>query len=105
MVGWTTTRSEDEAERIARTLIERQMAASVQIDGPIISHYRWEGKIQRNSEYRLTIKFPAPKENVIKSWLEANHSYEVPQWIAMEASALPDYLSWAIKTTATESEK
>ena len=104
MVGWTTTPTEDEAERIARTLIEQRMAASVQVDGPIISHYRWEDKIQRNSEYRLKIKFPAIKENEIKKWLKANHSYKVSQWIAMEASSLPDYLNWAVQTTTTEIE-
>lgn len=99
MVGWTTVENAEDAERIARALIEQKLVACVQVDSPIQSYYRWKGETHQTTEFRLKIKFPADKEARLIDWLKANHPYEVPQWFAMEANALPAYLNWAIEST------
>ena len=55
----TTVESIDDANRLAADLLEQRLAACIQIDGPIVSHYRWEGKLQQANEYRLVIKVAA----------------------------------------------
>ena len=55
-VAWTTVADRADADRLAAGAVERGLAACVQIDGPVTSHYRWEGKLERSEEFRLTFK-------------------------------------------------
>src|SRR6476620_9152292 len=81
LIGWTTLPSRDAAERVARFLVSENLAACAQIDGPIRSFYQWEGKLNEDEEFRLTLKFSAAKTEALEKRLRALHPYSVPQWI------------------------
>lgn len=97
-----TTASAAEAERIAAILLEKKLIACAnQIPG-IQSLFRWEGKICRENEILLLLKSVAGKFDEIVQTVKANHSYQIPEIIALPIIAgSSDYLNW-IKT---ETEK
>ncbi len=93
---WTTVGTRADADRIAADLIERKLAACVQIDGPICSHYRWEGQAERSEEYRLWIKCLRGSLPAIERHMFSIHPYATPQWIVVAAEQVGEkYLSWA----------
>lgn len=91
----TTTATAEEAGAIAGMLVEKRLAACVQVVGPIISHYRWLGKIENSREYiclakTMTILYPAIEEAI-----KEVHSYELPEIVAMPLIAgSREYLAW-----------
>ena len=96
-VGWTTVPTRDEADRLARDLVDSRLAACVQISGPVTSWYRWEGRVESAQEFRLTVKLATSKASAIGAWLEANHPYDTPQWVACRAAEVTEkYLKWAL---------
>lgn len=96
LIGWTTTETEAQARELADGLIAAQLAACVQIEGPITSVYRWEGKVEHGTEYRLMIKFLATRHLDLETWLINHHPYETPEWIVARAEHVAEkYLSWA----------
>ena len=91
----TTTDSEALAERIARELLERRLAACVNVVGPVQSVYRWEGKIVRSEERLLIIKTRADRFQQVASAIRELHTYDVPEVLALPLSAGDErYLSW-----------
>jgi periplasmic divalent cation tolerance protein len=95
-VAWTTVAEKADADRIAREAIALSLAACVQVEGPVSSHYRWQGKTECSAEYRLTFKFLPDKEQALSDWLHRTHPYDTPEWIVIEASKVGEkYLSWA----------
>jgi len=78
LVVLTTTPNPDEAERLARTIVEDKLAACVQILPTMTSVYFWEGKIQTESEHLLVIKTLEKKFDALSKFLQENHSYDVP---------------------------
>ncbi|MDR0535874.1 MAG: divalent-cation tolerance protein CutA [Puniceicoccales bacterium] len=94
-VGWTTLPSRSAAEILARAAVESGHASCAQVDGPIASFYVWKGNLQRDTEWRVTLKFPVFRAAALETWLLANHPYETPQWIAVDAAQIsPEYLRW-----------
>lgn len=95
-VGWTTTASREDAEKLATGAVEERLAACGQVDGPIVSVYRWQGKLARDEEFRVTFKFLESQAEALERWLQANHPYETPQWLALPAERVSEkYLIWA----------
>ncbi len=95
MLGWTTLPTRDEAEALARHLIQSRLAACVQIDGPILSLYSWRGNLERSDEFRLCVKFLSGRESEIEKHLLAHHPYDTPEWITVRAENVSEkYLSW-----------
>lgn len=91
----STTETIDEAKKISEILVEEKLAACVQISGPMLSLYRWEGKIEKNEEWRLTAKTVGELYDKVEECIRQNHSYSVPQIIAIPfIKGLPDYLKW-----------
>lgn len=91
----STVSNADEARAIARALVEKQLAACVNILGPIESIYRWKGEIEEAQEFLLLIKTTADHLLRLREELERLHSYEVPECIALPIeSGLPAYLDW-----------
>jgi periplasmic divalent cation tolerance protein len=91
----STASSEDEARKIARSLVERQLAACVNIVPQIESIYRWKGNIESGREYLLLIKTSADQFPAVRDAIRALHSYELPECIALgieDGSA--EYLDW-----------
>ncbi|NPV05288.1 MAG: divalent-cation tolerance protein CutA [Syntrophaceae bacterium] len=97
----TTAPSREEAERIARSLVERRLAACVQVAGPIESHYRWKGTLERSTEWLCLIKTRRANYAAVEAAIRAGHPYEVPEIVAcpIEAGSEP-YLAWLSAETA-----
>ncbi|MCC6347656.1 MAG: divalent-cation tolerance protein CutA [Nitrospirales bacterium] len=95
LVVYITAPDEEEAAKIARTLVEERLAACVNIVRGIRSLYRWEGKIEDDSEVLMITKtrrelFPSLQERV-----KELHRYTVPEIIALPiVEGSPDYLCW-----------
>lgn len=93
----TTTDSAEEARRIASTLVERRLAACVQVIGPIESHYRWRGEIERAAEWLCLMKTEASRYPELERAIGELHSYEQPELIATPIVAgSPGYLDWIV---------
>lgn len=100
MIGWTTLETLAQAESLAQDLVSEHLAACVQIDAPITSHYLWNGRLEKTTEYRLWIKFIDSRESELKSRLLTLHPYETPEWITVRAENVSEkYLSWAKANT------
>ena len=91
----STAGSEDEARKIARSLVERQLAACVNIVPRIESIYRWQGKVESSQEWLLLIKTSAEKFAAVRDAIRALHSYELPECIAVNIEdGSAEYLQW-----------
>jgi periplasmic divalent cation tolerance protein len=91
----STTSSRDEAQTIARALVDAQLAACVQIVGPMQSVYRWKDAVEGAEEFLLVMKTTASAISRLRSELTRLHSYEVPECIEIPIeSGLPAYLEW-----------
>ena len=91
----TTTDKKEDAEKIALSLVERKLAACVQIVGPITSIYRWKGNIETAEEWQCVIKSRKDLYEEIETAIKAIHPYEVPEIIAVPIVAgSGDYLEW-----------
>lgn len=102
-IAWTTLGTRADAERLATEVVERGLAACVQIEGPITSHYRWEGRLERSEEYRLCLKCLPDKLVALEGYVLTHHPYATPEWIVVQADRVGEkYLSWA-STSATNS--
>lgn len=100
-VAWTTVAGIPDAEALAASIMQTRLAACVQIDGPIVSHYRWEGHLEQSEEYRLTVKCLAGKLDELERHVLSHHPYDVPEWLVVRAERVGEkYLSWA-KTNST----
>jgi periplasmic divalent cation tolerance protein len=91
----TTAGSEEEAERIASLLVERQLAACVQVVGPIVSCYRWQGKVETEREWQCLAKTTAAAYEAVEAAIREVHSYDEPEIIATPILAgSAGYLAW-----------
>lgn len=75
----TTVASQDDARRLVAHLLEARLAACVQIDGPIESHYRWEGNLQTANEWSVQIKSTENRIADILASLAEVHPYDEPE--------------------------
>lgn len=96
----TTTDSDEEAERLARGLVDAHLAACVQIVGPVRSAFRWEGSVSVETEWQLVVKTAAARVDELTTWLVAEHSYEVPEVVAVPVvGGHAPYLRWVTDET------
>jgi periplasmic divalent cation tolerance protein len=100
IVVLVTCGSEEEATKIANSLVEERLAACVNIISHVRSIYRWEGKICDEKEWLLIMKTQKKRFEVLEKKVKSLHSYSVPEIIALpivEGSA--SYLKWLIEMT------
>lgn len=91
----TTAGSEEEARKIARSLVERQLAACVNIVPQIESVYAWQGKVESTREWLLLIKTSAEKFAAVRDAIHELHSYDLPECIAIAVDdGSSEYLQW-----------
>jgi periplasmic divalent cation tolerance protein len=91
----TTVGSEGEAARIASLLVEKRLAACVQVVGPITSRYCWEGAIEEEREWQCLVKTTASAYDEVEAAILEAHSYDEPEIIATPIVAgSPGYLTW-----------
>ena len=96
----TTTGSREEAERIAQTLVEGELAACVNVVGPMTSIYRWQGKVDRADEFLLVIKTTAAATKRVEAKIRELHSYELPECIVLPIEGGNEkYLKWIEDST------
>jgi len=95
IVVFMTAASGEEAARLAEMLVGAQLAACVQILPEMESVYRWQGKIERQSEVLLLAKTTRDKFEELEREVRALHSYETPEIIAVPVTAgSAPYLEW-----------
>lgn len=88
------------AETIARSLVERRLAACVNILPAVNSVYRWEGKVEQVAESVLLIKSTQSQYAELEKVIVKLHPYDVPEIIALSVAAgLPAYLWWVASET------
>jgi periplasmic divalent cation tolerance protein len=88
------------AERLAGLLIEKRLAACVNILAPCRSVYRWKGAVQHDEEHPMLIKTTAERYAEMERELRAGHPYELPEIIAVPIErGLPAYLDWVAAET------
>ena len=98
-----TCGSDEEAERIARSLVESRLAACVNVLPGVRSYYRWQGAVEDATERLLVIKSSRALFADLRSTLEKIHSYEVPEIIALPiVDGAQNYLSWLDGNLGTE---
>jgi periplasmic divalent cation tolerance protein len=91
----TATGSEEEAEQIGAALVERRLAACVQVVGPIASRYRWQGKVEKAQEWMCVAKTTATRYAELEAAIRELHSYEEPEIVATPIVAgSAGYLAW-----------
>lgn len=95
LLAFTTVATAADGERIARALVERGLAACVNVLPGATSFYRWEGALQREDERVLIVKTNSERFEALRLALVELHPYEVPELIAtrIEAGHAP-YLEW-----------
>jgi|SRR5689334_24133869 len=90
------------AERLADMLIEKRLAACVNILAPCRPVYRWKDGVQHDEEHPMLIKTTRERYAALESALRAGHPYELPEIIAVPIEAgLPEYLAWVAAETNT----
>ena len=95
-LAWTTVRTLAEADQLATDVVAAGLALCVQIDGPIVSHFCWEGKHERVEEFRLCFKFMPSQLFDLRQKVLDRHPYDTPEWVAVRAEDVGEkYLSWA----------
>ncbi len=91
----STAGSREEAQRIAHALLDRRLAACVNLLGPIESIYRWKGQVEEAPEWLLLIKTSAAGFAALRDAIRELHSYELPECISVDiAEGSSEYLSW-----------
>jgi periplasmic divalent cation tolerance protein len=94
-IALSTASSHEEAERIARTLVERRLAACVNLIPNLTSIYRWQGAIESQSEVLMLIKTSTQCLPTLEAALRELHSYQVPEFVVLSIeSGSAAYLSW-----------
>jgi periplasmic divalent cation tolerance protein len=90
------------AERLADSLIEKRLAACINILAPCRSAYRWKDAVQYDEEHPMLIKTTAEAYPALEAAIRAGHPYELPEIIAVTIErGLPAYLDWVAAETSS----
>ena len=91
----TTTETKEQAQVIAKHLVEAKLAACVQITGQIESIYHWKGKVENAQEWLCLIKTQDDLYNKVEAAIKSLHPYETPEIIAVPiVKGSKEYLKW-----------
>ena len=102
----TTTEKKEDANRIAREVVEKRLAACAQVIGPISSTYWWEGKIEETEEWLCIMKSRKDLYDRLEKAIRDIHPYEVPEIVAVPlAGGSRDYLAWLSNEVTRSDER
>jgi periplasmic divalent cation tolerance protein len=102
-VVFCTVGSEAEASRIARSLVERRLAACVNVVAGVNSTYRWQGAVRTDAEWLLVVKTRRDRFDEVRAAIRELHSYEVPEIVMLDiADGDAAYLAWIDASLAGE---
>lgn len=95
----TTTSSQESAEKIIAVVMEKRLAACVQVF-PVVSHYVWKDKLQKDDEILLQMKMRTEDYAALEAAIRAVHPYETPEIVRVEiAEGSEEYLDWVRDVT------
>ena len=98
---YTTWPSIVEAEQAGRAILGRRLAACVNILPGMISHYWWEGKVERAEEVVMLIKTRASMADFVRNAVKEAHTYTTPAFMVLPIDDLdPDYHAWIVRETS-----
>lgn len=101
MVVLTTVGSKEDAERIARIVINSRLAACAQVYGPITSTYWWRGRVEECEEWACLFKTKDSLYKELEELIRKEHPYEAPEIIALPIiKGFEPYLKWIDEETA-----
>ena len=90
----TTVGTLEQAQALARELVERRLAACVQLEPGQQSLYRWQGEVCDDPEVRLVIKTLPGCETALQALFKSHHPYELPQFLCSRMTASMGYAEW-----------
>lgn len=91
----TTAADTDEANRLARTLVEERLVACATLIPSVRSIYRWEGEVETATESLLLLKTGADQLTALQNRLQALHSYQIPEFLVLPVErGSSSYLEW-----------
>jgi periplasmic divalent cation tolerance protein len=97
---YTTWPSTVEAEQAGRSLVERRLAACVNILPGMVSVYRWEGQVERGEEAAMIVKTRASLAATVEQAVKAMHPYTTPAILVLPLDRVEeDYLAWLLAET------
>lgn len=97
--------SREQASALARALVERGLAACVNVVGPVRSVYRWKGSIADEEEHLLLVKTREDLAPRVAAAVRELHSYELPEILVLPVrGGDPDYLAWLASCGVCEAE-
>ena len=90
----------DEANKLAKSLVENHLAACINVVPKIESYFWWDNKLEHEEEALLIIKTTQQRFDELRAWVVANHPYDLPEIISLPLSdGLSDYIEWVKKET------
>ncbi len=99
----TTMPDDARTDELARTLVDERLAACVNVHGPMMSTYRWKGRVERDAERQLVIKTTPDRVSTLETRLRAVHPYELPEFIVIRVEGGSDaYLRWVEDETRSQ---
>ena len=91
----STVGTEDEASRIASALVERRLAACVNVVSGVGSTYRWQGAVRTDMEWLLVVKTRRDRFEAVRAAIQELHTYELPEIVMLDiADGDAAYLAW-----------
>ena len=97
---YTTYPSVVEAEKAGRAIVEQRLAACVNILPGMISHYWWDGKVERGEEAVLIFKTRASLADKVRDAVKAGHPYTMPAILVLPLESVDaNYLKWLMDET------
>jgi periplasmic divalent cation tolerance protein len=103
LIVFTNLPDRTSAFTLARALVDKRLAACVNVLGEISSVYRWKGEIADESEVAVLIKTRATAYPALEAAIKALHPYEIPEIVAVPvAGGLPAYLDWVAAETSPD---
>ena len=98
-----TTANRREAMRIAKSVVEKRLAACGNVLPSVTSIFRWKGRVQKSGETLLIMKTTSRRYPALQRLIRSMHSYEVPEIIGLTVErGLHPYVEWVQKETATD---
>jgi periplasmic divalent cation tolerance protein len=95
----TTVATADDARRLARAVLEQRLAACVQVQA-MASHYRWQGALHEEAEWRLECKTTPQAVAALLALLHFQHPYELPELVVQPLQASQAYAQWVAQEVA-----
>ena len=93
----TTMPDDSRADELAAALVGEKLAACVNVHGPMVSTYRWNGAVEREAERQIVIQTTRARLPALEARLKTLHPSELPEWIVLGAEASAAYGQWVME--------